>query len=64
MGRETYFPTRKTHCHSHLHALANLPPAKEPLLSTEEEDGWPPQPAWMFWTRETYLPARTETMSP
>lgn len=45
----------------HLHALANLPPTKEPPLSTEEVDGWPPQPAWMLWTRETYSPARTET---
>jgi hypothetical protein len=37
-----------------LHAPAALPSGKEPLLPTEYEAGWAPQPVWTRWWRQKF----------
>jgi hypothetical protein len=44
-------------------ALAALLQEKEPLVPTEQEAGWVPELAWMFWRRErTLTPAANQTL--
>jgi hypothetical protein len=37
-----------------LHALAILPPGKEPLVPIGQEAGWAPDPVWMWYQREKF----------
>jgi hypothetical protein len=48
-----------------LHAPAALPPGKEPLVPTELEAGWAPEPFWTRWWREKFsAPAGNRTLEP
>jgi hypothetical protein len=37
-----------------LHAPAALPPGKEPLVRTEQEAEWAPEPFWTRWCRKKF----------
>jgi hypothetical protein len=46
-----------------LHASAARPRRKEPLILTEYEAGWAPEPVWALWRREKY-PTHVENWTP
>jgi hypothetical protein len=41
-----------------LHALATLPPGKEPPVLILYEVGWAPEPVWTIWRSENSWPYR------
>jgi len=44
-----------------LHAPAALPLGKEPLVPTEYEAGWDPEPVWTWWREKFPAPTGTQT---
>jgi hypothetical protein len=46
-----------------LHAPADLPPGKEPLVPVTYEVGWAPEPFWTQWWREKF-PASVRIRNP
>lgn len=39
------------------HAQTALSPGQLPLVTTGQEAGWTPEPAWMLWKREKSCPS-------
>jgi hypothetical protein len=55
---------RETVLNGQLHALAALPPRKEPLVAIGQEVKWALEPVWMTWRRENSWPYRDLNSDP
>jgi hypothetical protein len=59
MYRSTFsWPRHYLEVSGQLHALAALPPEKEPQVPIGQEDGWNSEPVWTIWRSENSWPHR------